>query len=309
MNPLPDGYRIRPVDPATDLPAVSALYLACDLADLGERDHQEDWITGAWRNAAVSAWVVEHEGAVVGYLELESYDPASSFEAYLPVMPELRDGPLRRALLARAQAEARERMTATEVAFRSVSGATDAAFAADAATEGMARVRTWMHMERALGPAEDPGEPPAGVTIRTARDPEDDGVIYGVLDQGFRGHFGFEPMTFEAWKADFKDGMYDAGLVLIAEVEGEPAGVAANWMPDGLGWVGDLAVLEAHRGRGIGRALLRGSFALLAARGATMVRLNVDAQNESGATRLYTSVGMTERRRFHVYEKRLEAAG
>jgi mycothiol synthase len=103
--------------------------------------------------------------------------------------------------------------------------------------------------------------------------------------------------------------MYDPSLVLLAEVDGQAAGVAANWLPGGLGWVGDLGVRARFRGRGIGAALLRRSFAVLAGRGATQVRLNVDAENESGATRLYASVGMTERRRFHVYEKRVRAAG
>jgi ribosomal protein S18 acetylase RimI-like enzyme len=44
---------------------------------------------------------------------------------------------------------------------------------------------------------------------------------------------------------------------------------------------------------------------LLAARGITHVRLNVDAENETGALHLYASVGMTVRRAFDVYEKRL----
>jgi ribosomal protein S18 acetylase RimI-like enzyme len=52
--------------------------------------------------------------------------------------------------------------------------------------------------------------------------------------------------------------------------------------------------------------LLRAAFAALAARGVDHVRLNVDADNETGATRLYASVGMTVRRAFLVYEKRLD---
>jgi hypothetical protein len=46
-------------------------------------------------------------------------------------------------------------------------------------------------------------------------------------------------------------------------------------------------------------------FAALAAHGATTARLNVDGQNETGATRLYASVGMHVRREFSVYEKRI----
>lgn len=306
---LPGGLVLRPIDPASDLAGVSALYLACDLVDFGAPDHQEAWIVQTWQSPAVSAWVVDRGTEVVAYLELETYDTASAFEAYLPVLPELREGPLRRALLEVAERETRTRMTAPEVAFRAVASANDATFAGDVAAAGMAPVRTWMHMERTLDPGENPGLAPKGVTIRPCVDPDDDEAVFRVLDEGFRGHFGSVSMTFEAWRADFKDEMYDPALVLLAEADGEPVGVAANWLPDGLGWVGDLAVLAPYRGRGIGEALLRHSFSVLAARGATEVRLNVDAENESGATRLYASVGMTERRRFHVFEKRVRAAG
>jgi ribosomal protein S18 acetylase RimI-like enzyme len=54
----------------------------------------------------------------------------------------------------------------------------------------------------------------------------------------------------------------------------------------------ELGVLEAHRGIGIGRALLRRVFAELAGRGRTIVKLNVDGENRTGATRLYESEGM-----------------
>lgn len=305
----PSGSTIRPVDPAADLPAVSALFLACDLADVGEVDHQEDWIAETWRNPATGAWVAEVDGAAVGYLELESYDTSVAFDAYVPVHPDHRGGPLRAALVAGAEDEARARATAPEVAIRVSGSATDPTLPADLAGAGYAHVRTFWHMERALDPAEDPGDPPPGVVIRSSVDPDDDEAVYGVLEEAFRGHFGITPMTLEEWRVQFKGGMYDPALVLLAEADGEPAGVAASWLPDGLGWVGDLGVLARFRGRGIGTSLLRRSFAVLAARGATQMRLNVDAGNESGAVRLYTSVGMRERRRFLVYEKSLRATG
>jgi mycothiol synthase len=307
---LPDGYAIRPVDPDRDLPRVSALFLACDLADVGAPDHQDDWIVEAWRSSAVKgAWVVERGDETVAFVELESYDTSVAFDAFIPTRPDHRPTPLRRTLLAFAEAQAARLTTAPEVAFRASASAADGSFEGDAEALGLSYVRTFWHMERPLDPSEPAGDLPAGVTVRPSRDPEDDEAVYRILDEAFRGHFGIEPMTLDEWRADFKDGLYDPALVLIAEADGEPAGVAANWLPSGMGWVGDLAVLERHRGRGIGGALLRHSFALLAARGATEVRLNVDADNGTGATRLYASVGMTERRRFHVHEKRLRAAG
>jgi ribosomal protein S18 acetylase RimI-like enzyme len=49
--------------------------------------------------------------------------------------------------------------------------------------------------------------------------------------------------------------------------------------------------------------LLEHGFALLAARGRTLVRLNVDSDNETGAAGLYERAGMHVLRSFHCYER------
>jgi mycothiol synthase len=308
---LPPGFALRSVDPEADLEAVSGLFFACDLADVGEPDHQRDWIVETWRSPSlVGAWVVtDTSGDAAAYVELEGVDRTRSIDAYAPVRPDHRGGPLRDVVLAFAEARARE-AAGTAAPFLYLSGAqTDTSFAKGALDAGFAKARTFWHMERDVDPADDAGEPPPGVTIRTSTH-DDDHSIYVVLDAAFRGHFGIDPIPEEAWREEFFGmGVYDPSLVLIAEAGGEPVGVAANFLVNGIGWVGDVGVLEAHRGRGIGTALLRASFAALAARGVTHARLNVDAENETGAPHLYASVGMTVRRAFDVYEKRLGAAG
>ena len=83
---VPDGIRLRPIDPEADLGVVSALYEACDIADVGHRDHQDDWIVQAWKAPAFAgAWVAVRDGQVVAYLELAA--AASAWR---------RGGPLRR---------------------------------------------------------------------------------------------------------------------------------------------------------------------------------------------------------------------
>jgi len=64
-------------------------------------------------------------------------------------------------------------------------------------------------------------------------------------------------------------------------------------------------VLEPYRGRGIGAALLRRSFALLAQRGIPQVLVNVDAENVTGATALYERVGMRVVNRWDMWERTL----
>jgi ribosomal protein S18 acetylase RimI-like enzyme len=65
-----------------------------------------------------------------------------------------------------------------------------------------------------------------------------------------------------------------------------------------------LAVLDSHRGRGIGAALLRRSFATFADRGVRRVRVNVDAENATGATDVYERVGMYVANRWDLWERR-----
>ena len=67
------------------------------------------------------------------------------------------------------------------------------------------------------------------------------------------------------------------------------------------GYVDSLGVLKEWRGRGIGKALLRRSFAELAGRGSPEVRLGVDTQNVHGAVALYEGVGMSVYRRYDVF--------
>jgi ribosomal protein S18 acetylase RimI-like enzyme len=59
-----------------------------------------------------------------------------------------------------------------------------------------------------------------------------------------------------------------------------------------MGWVATLGVRRPWRKRGLGLALLEHSFVELQRRGSRRVGLGVDAQNITGATRLYEKAGM-----------------
>ena len=66
-----------------------------------------------------------------------------------------------------------------------------------------------------------------------------------------------------------------------------------------------LAVAAPARGQGLGLALLRQAFAEFLRRGRPAVGLAVDAENSTGATRLYGRAGMRVLRRFDRYTKEL----
>ena len=61
------------------------------------------------------------------------------------------------------------------------------------------------------------------------------------------------------------------------------------------------------RKRGLGEALLLASFGEFYGRGMKTIGLGVDAQNPTGATRLYQKVGMVAVSEFVTYEKELRS--
>ena len=71
------------------------------------------------------------------------------------------------------------------------------------------------------------------------------------------------------------------------------------------GHVNSLGVLRSHRRRGIGMALLQHAFGEYYRRGYKGVTLGVDAENLTGALRLYQKVGMSIHRQIDLYEKEL----
>ena len=146
------------------------------------------------------------------------------------------------------------------------------------------------------------------MTIRPVVMDVDGPAAFSVVNTAFRSHFGYVEETFDEWLAQQEaDDTWDPTLGLLAEVDGTIVGFSNNGVIDGVGYVFELGVLPEMQGRGIGRALLRHSFAMLAARGITKGRLGVDTQNVTGAVELYRSIGMTPASEHRVVEKLIAA--
>jgi mycothiol synthase len=191
------------------------------------------------------------------------------------------------------------------------------AFAADADAEanellrsrGYVHVRSGYTMRKELEPDEDPGTPPAGVTIRRYDD-ADERVLFEVNEASFAEHWGFRPTSFENFNEDLHGEDWDPSLVFMAEAGERTVGFAMSFLFETCGYVGGLGVLKEWRRGGIGKALLHRSFAELASRGMPEVRLYVDAQNVHGAVALYKGVGMSVHRRYDTFDiGTREAAG
>lgn len=302
MN-LPDGFRVRDVDPATDVSRVVQLLRTCDEHDAGVTDASEAWLRDDWRSSSIKGAIVleSDAGEAVGYLSLEALDPAASVTMFFPLAPSVRS--LLRDPWTAYAAERVEQLAGPKSIRYAVVAAEEGAGPALERT-GYRFARVFWHMERSIDETYRAGTPPAGVTIRAYDADADDRLVWRLVEDSFVEHYGQDPQSWESWQEDMLGAStWDPDLVWIADVEGEPAGVVICQDIDGVGWIGDLGVLKPVRGRGVGRALLEHGFSILAARGRTLVRLNVDSDNETGAAGLYERAGMHVLRAFHCYER------
>jgi ribosomal protein S18 acetylase RimI-like enzyme len=111
----------------------------------------------------------------------------------------------------------------------------------------------------------------------------------------------------EAWVAEGPAGAVAGclGLWTVAWDGEEVAGVIRGDPKRWGGGFGMLGVRRPWRRRGLGLALLRETFGLFYDRGEGRVGLGVDAENPSGATRLYERAGMHVEAEHQTWEKEL----
>ncbi len=172
--------------------------------------------------------------------------------------------------------------------------------AADAGAERLFRSRGYTYVRTFYRMIADLDAPPRAAW------PE--GIELSTLDPG--GERGLSrgaparplPITGAPWRgrwtsgspASKRESLRSGALVPRREAgeAGEPAAALLCSQSFGIGWIGLLGTRPAFRRRGLDRALLLHAFAELYARGERRIGLGVDATNETGATRLYESVGM-----------------
>jgi mycothiol synthase len=295
-----------------------AVIEACDLEDFGEVDVRQEWVRDAWRRPRFSlegnTWIAEAAGGeIVAYAQVWDEDVHRVFDGEGWVHPRHRGRGLGTCL-----ARAVERRALLDMPLVPVGSAPAVHQSVDARVAGAValftrlgyrEVRRFRHMEIDLEPGTGSGAPPGCIRIR-GRLEEDDPAIHAALEEAFAAHWGYVPLTYETWRADERAGSaYDPSLWLVACDGDEVVGAMLGRVVAGRGWIGDLAVRSAWRGRGIGEALLRDAFRLFAGRGLRRAMLNVDAGNATGATRLYEHAGMRVRREWLVLATTLTAAG
>lgn len=298
---LPDGYSVRPATEA-DVDQMTALWRAAEEQVRGRSDLQtadvRDWLRLV--QLPTDSWLVERDDELcAGGMMLALRDPPDFWGL---VRPDHMGRGLGSALIDIGEKRAHERGAST---LHVGSFAEDQAAAELLEGRGYRDVRHYYTMHVRLASAPVPVWPD-GLRVERFRT-GDARAVYDALNDAFADEWGWAAMDYDEWyRLRIENEDSDPSLWFVVRDGDDIAAVARNDANRlGGGWVGAIGVRAPWRRRGIGLALLQHTFAEFYGRGVNDVRLGVDTQNTSDATRLYERAGMSVEAEDVVYEREL----
>jgi len=264
---------------------------------------------------------VEMHGDVIGYSRVywaRLDDGAYSYGHFANLLPAWRGLGIRRAMLRHNEQRLRE-IAATHTDggkryFECWVNDTETDWRALLTAEGYTPVRYGYLMVRPS--LEDiPALPlPKGLEIRPVR-PEDHWTIWYAAQEAFRDHWGYTQdewadTNFENWQESH---IFTPELWQVAWEGDEVAGMVLNFIDEKenaaynrkRGYTETICVRRPWRRKGLARALIARSLAVLKAQGMAEAALGVDAQNPNGALHLYESMGFSPVKEDTAFRKSL----
>lgn len=264
--------------------------------------------------------LIEVDGRVVGYgwinhrVESGTGDEIHSHRGY--VSPEWRRRGLGSALIRYfwQRASARRLVDATGSArlLQTFMLESETGTHALVAGLGYAPARLAFRMRRDLSEPIPDRPLPEGLEIRAAR-PEHFRAIWEAEREAFADHWGYTPWPEQAFQRFVDFPHYDPALWQIAWDGDQVAGMVLNYIHQEenrsfgrrRGYTEDIAVRRPWRRRGLASALIARSLKALRERGMTEAVLAVDAENRTGALRLYERLGYAAIKQWTIYRRPL----
>ncbi|MBF6614641.1 MAG: GNAT family N-acetyltransferase [Chloroflexi bacterium] len=180
--------------------------------------------------------------------------------------------------------------------------------------QGFAPERYFFKMARPLGQPVPEPHFPAGFTMRHSQGEADIEPWVDAFNQSFIDHWNHHPMLVESHRNWLQSPNYtrERDLICLAP-DGTFAAFCFCWidLADNIhsnrkeGWIDMLGTRRGFRNMGLGRAMLLAGMQRLKADGMDTAVLGVDAENPSGALKLYESVGFYKVHTTAVYQKEL----
>lgn len=319
--PAIDGLTFRRVDGPADYGPLVTLLRASNLHD------GVDWVPDVenlridWENLAdfdprTDSVVAELDGRLVGYgrVHRQVRDRRPVYSSEGTVHPELRRRGLGRAILRANERRARElaagRPDETGVASMAWLFEGETGAGSLFASEGYRPVRYFFTMVR-RGLDDVPRVPmPDGLEIRPVRE-ADHRAIWEADAEAFQDHWGAHDPTEQDYRATFGVPDLDTSLWRVAWDDDDVAGSVQAWIWRAenellgvrRGWLEHISVRRPWRRRGLASALIADSLRGLHDAGMDEAMLGVDAENPTGALRLYETLGFAVKDRATTYWK------
>jgi len=319
--PAIPGLAFRHFRGAADWPGIAAVMNASFAADRDSERITAEWLANIYAHPVnwepqQDTLFVQVEGTLIGYANTEwreEDEGGCPHFIHLHLVPEWRGQGLELAMHRRMECRARVAAATgpngAHHLFASMVPETWHARAEMLLSQGYAPVRYFFEMQRPLDGDLPAASLPAGLVLRPPL-PEHYRAIWEADEECFRNQWGHVAPSEESYRAWVAEPELDPSLWLVAWDGDQIAGAAINVVHksdhgerDTWGETDDLFVRRPWRQRGLGRALLVGSLHLFRARGLTTAGLGVDAENVSGALRLYESVGFRLYQRVASYRK------
>jgi mycothiol synthase len=300
---LPDGVTLRAAE-ESDAAAMAELMNAAEAPLGGDAHSSAEDVRHHWsRTNDNKTWLAERSGRLLGSLETFAHEEGYLI-ADMYVHPELQETALGATFVQMSEDDARERGLPS---VRNAILQNDVHATVLLEREGYAPVRHFYRMTREV--TDDIPEPtwPAGLEFVPFDFERDVEAVHAAVEEAFENEWGHVRETPEAWRERTpKRGGYAPELWVVVRDGNEVAAITMNDSKrHGMGWIATVAVRRAWRKRGLGLAMLYESFRRFRDRGETVVGLGVDAENATGATRLYERAGMRRAWAATVYEKEL----
>jgi mycothiol synthase len=304
--------RVRGV---VDFPGVAAVMNASFAADRNGERFTPEGLAHAYAHPInwdprQDTLYVQVAGTPIGYAHTEWRDEDNGcclHWIHLYLLPEWRGQGLELAMHSHMERRARETAAAgphgAQHLFDSMVPETWPARAEMLLARGYAAARCFFEMQRPLDDDLPIVDLPVGLVFRPPL-PVHYRAIWEANVETNRDNWGHVEPTTESYRAWVESPDLDPSLWRVAWDGDQVAGAAINVVhEDNWGETDDLFVRHPWRKRGLGRALLASTLHLFKARGLVTAGLGVDADNLSGALRLYESVGYRVYQRVVLYRK------
>ena len=320
---------IRSYQGESDLEAVAELFQACETVD-----RQDNWVSISDLQRAfntptpdikreISLWE-DGDSKLLGFGQLSIQESSVDVHLSFKVHPTVRGKGIEQEIIKWSEQRIREVAldTSTSVKLRSDSRDTQTERMALLESCGFTPNRYFLRMERPLTEPFPKPELPRGFTLESPLSQRFSGEIgqrhfleawVEMFNQTFIDHWNHHDLTVEQLKHETSHPHYrqDLDLVAISANDSTFAAFCSCFInPEKNqgkgtkeGWIGILGTRRGFRKRGLGKAMLLSGMQRLRDVGMDKALLGVDAENLSGANRLYESVGFRKVHANIVYGK------